>query len=44
MQKYFISRLKWTAHAQKAGFSSLSHSDKTTKFNDKFDGQTLKYM
>ena len=40
MHKDFISRLKWTARAQKTGFSSLSCSDKTT--NDKFDGHTLK--
>ena len=37
MQKDFISHLKWTAHAQKAGFSSLSYNDKTTneKLTDK---------
>ena len=40
MHKDFISRLKWTACAQKTGFSSLNCSDKTT--NDKFDGHTLK--
>ena len=40
MQKDFILRLKLSAHAQKASFSSLSYSDKTT--NDKFDGQALK--
>ena len=36
----FISHLKWTAHAQKMGFSSSSCSDKTT--DDKFDGHMLK--
>ena len=40
MQKDFNLRLKWTARAQKPGFSSLSCCDKTT--NDKFDGHTLK--
>ena len=40
MPKDFISLLKWTARAQKNGFSSLSYSDKTT--NDKFNGQTFK--
>ena len=40
MPKDFISLFKWTARAQKTGFSSLSYSDKTT--NDKFDGQALK--
>ena len=40
MQKYFNSRLKWTARVQKTGFSSLSCSAKTT--NEKFDGHTLK--
>ena len=40
MHKDFISRLKWTARAQKTGFSSLSCSDKTT--NDKLNGHTLK--
>ena len=41
MQTDFISLLKWTARAQKNGFSSLSSSDQTT--NDKFGGHTLKY-
>ena len=40
MQKYFNSRLKWTAGVQKNVFSSLSCSDKTT--NEKFYGHTLK--
>ena len=40
MQKDFISRLEWTARAQKNGILSLSYSDETP--NDKFDGQTLK--
>ena len=40
MQTNFILRLKWTARAQKNGFSILSCSGKTT--NDKFDGDTLK--
>ena len=40
MPKDYISLLKWTARAQKTGFSSLSYSDKTT--SDKLDGQTFK--
>ena len=35
MQKYFNSRLKWTARVQKTGFSNLST-------NEKFDGHTFK--